>query len=87
MRPPIRLPDLSSEAIAELDELYRTTHDVRLRTRAQMILLAAEQHLTRPRLPRSCAATTRRCAAGSSVTWPKASRAWPICHGLVHQAR
>ena len=45
MRTPIRLPELSPEAIRELDELYRTTDDIRLHTRAQMILLAAEQHL------------------------------------------
>ena len=48
MRAPIRLPKLAPEAITELDKLYRTTHDVRLRTRAQMILLAAEQQLTAP---------------------------------------
>jgi transposase len=29
-----------------LEELYRTTRDVRLRTRAQMVLLAAERRLT-----------------------------------------
>jgi transposase len=29
-----------------LDDLYRGTRQVRLRTRAQMVLLAAEQHLT-----------------------------------------
>ena len=34
MRPLIRLPELSPEAIAELDQLYRTTHDVRLRTQS-----------------------------------------------------
>ncbi len=45
MRLPIRLPELTPEALLELDELYRTTRDVRIRTRAQMILLAAEQHL------------------------------------------
>jgi transposase len=42
---PIELPELSPDAIEELAKLYRTTRDVRLRTRAQMILLAAEQHL------------------------------------------
>jgi hypothetical protein len=42
---PIQLPELSPQATAELDELYRTTRNVRLRSRAQMILLAAEQHL------------------------------------------
>jgi transposase len=42
---PIRLPELAPQAIQELDELYHSTHDVRLRSRAQMILLAAEEHL------------------------------------------
>ena len=42
---PIELPDLLPDAIAELASLYRTTRDVRLRTRAQMVLLAAEQHM------------------------------------------
>lgn len=48
MRQPIRLPELTPEAIQELDALYRTTRDVRLRARSQMILLAAEQGLTAP---------------------------------------
>src|SRR5579864_6741659 len=43
---PIEIGALRPEALAELDDLYRTTRNVRLRTRAQMILLAAEQHLT-----------------------------------------
>jgi transposase len=43
---PIRIPTLSSEQLAALEELYRNTRDVRLRTRAQMVLLAAEQCLT-----------------------------------------
>ena len=42
---PIRLYPLSDEAVAELAELYRTTRDVRVRTRAQMVLLAGEQGL------------------------------------------
>ena len=29
-----------------MEDLYRTTRNVRLRTRAQMVLLAAEQHMT-----------------------------------------
>lgn len=41
---PIQIRNLSEEQLKELAELYRTTHDVRLRTRAQMVLLAAEQH-------------------------------------------
>lgn len=52
MRPAIRLPELPPEALHELDELYRTTRDVRLRTRAQMILLAAEEHLVASEIAR-----------------------------------
>jgi transposase len=40
---PIRLDALSAEQLRELDELYHTTRDVRVRGRAQMILLVAEQ--------------------------------------------
>jgi transposase len=42
---PIRLPELDAAALGELNQLYRTTRDARLRTRAQIILLAAEKHL------------------------------------------
>jgi transposase len=43
---PIRVPDLSPEQLTDLEELYRSTRNVRLRTRAQMVLLAAERGLT-----------------------------------------
>ncbi len=43
---PIRIPILNPEQLAALENLYRSTCDVRLRTRAQMILLAAERHST-----------------------------------------
>jgi transposase len=39
----IKLPPLDDEQLKELNELYRTTRDVRLQRRAQMILLAAEK--------------------------------------------
>jgi transposase len=42
---PIRLSSLAAEQRRELDELYHRTRDVRVRTRAQMILLAAERGL------------------------------------------
>ena len=42
---PIRLAALSAEALRGLDHLYHTTRDVRVRTRAQMVPLAAEQGL------------------------------------------
>lgn len=48
----IQLPGLSETQVKELEELYRTTHDVRLRTRSQMMLLAAEQGLTAPAIGR-----------------------------------
>ena len=50
MRPPIQIPKPSAEELAELDELYHKTKDVRLRTRAQMVLLAAEENLTAPEI-------------------------------------
>lgn len=42
---PIELSELSPAAIEELAKLYRTTHDVRLHARAQIVLLAGEQHM------------------------------------------
>src|SRR5438105_740030 len=45
---PIELPALSDAQHAELERLYHTTKQARLRTRAQMILLAAEQGLSAP---------------------------------------
>ena len=43
---PIRVPPLDSEQLNALEDLYRTTREARLRTRAQMVLLAAERRLT-----------------------------------------
>ncbi|HEY1352164.1 MAG TPA: helix-turn-helix domain-containing protein [Ktedonobacteraceae bacterium] len=43
---PIQITDVSEEQRDALEDLYRKTHDVRLRTRAQMVLLSAEQHMT-----------------------------------------
>ncbi len=48
MRRPLAIPELSAAEAAELDTLYRTTRDARLRTRAQMVLLATEQRLAAP---------------------------------------
>ena len=41
----IQLPPQSEKQLQALDDLYRTTKDVRLQQRAQMILLAAERQL------------------------------------------
>lgn len=43
---PIEIPTLDLEQLAALEDLYRTTRVTRLRTRAQMVLLAAEQRMT-----------------------------------------
>ncbi len=43
--PPIALPILSADELAALDQRSHSTRDVRLRTRAQIVLLAAEQRL------------------------------------------
>ncbi len=48
MRAPLAIPALTAAEAEALDTLYRTTRDVRLRTRAQMVLLAAEQRLAAP---------------------------------------
>ncbi len=45
MRQALRVPPLTEGQRAELDALYRTTKKPRLRTRAQMVLLSAEQGL------------------------------------------
>ena len=50
MRKPIQLSPLTPTQIEELHTLYRTTKDVRLRTRAPIILLAAEQGMSAPTL-------------------------------------
>ncbi len=42
---PIQLPPQTPEQVETLDRLYRTTKDVRLRQRAQLVLLAAEKGL------------------------------------------
>lgn len=60
---PIELPALSADELAALEELYHTTRDVRLRTRAQIILLAAEQRLVAPQIAaivRTAEETVRR---------------------------
>jgi transposase len=46
----LRLPPQTAEQIRTLDELYYSTKDVRLRTRAQMMLLAAEKEMAAPEI-------------------------------------
>jgi transposase len=48
MRQPLEIPVPTAAELEVLEKLYRTTKEVRLRTRAQMILLAGEQRMTVP---------------------------------------
>lgn len=43
MRKAIQVPPLTEEKLAALEQLYRKTELPRVRTRAQMVLLSAEQ--------------------------------------------
>jgi transposase len=81
MRQPIRLPELAPEVIKELDTLYRTTHQARLRTRVQMILLAAEQHMVASEI-----AKIVRADPDTVVMWLKRYLAEGI-NGLVDAPR
>jgi transposase len=43
---PIEIPALDPQQLAALEDLYHATRNARLRTRAQMVLLAAERRMT-----------------------------------------
>lgn len=47
---PIRVRAVTPEELTELDRLYHTTKSIRVRTRAQMILLASEQGMLAPEI-------------------------------------
>ena len=49
---PIEVRPLTTEELTQLDELYHRTKDVRVRSRAQMILLGAEEKITAPQIAR-----------------------------------
>jgi transposase len=46
MLKPLEIAPLTTEEVEALDTLYRSTKDVRVRTRAHIILLAGEQRMT-----------------------------------------
>ena len=48
MRQPLEIFPLTAEEVEALDTLYRSTKDVRIRTRAQIILLTGEQRMRAP---------------------------------------
>jgi transposase len=67
---PIQLPPLTPLQSNALDHLYRTTKDPQLRTRAQMVFLAAEQKLKVPQI-----ATIVRESEATVLRWLKRYRA------------
>ena len=52
MRQPLEIPVPTAEELERLATLYRTTREARLRTRAQIVLLAGEQRLAAPAIAR-----------------------------------
>jgi len=48
MLKPLEISPRTAEELEALEKLYRTTKEVRLRTRAQIVLLAGEQRMTAP---------------------------------------
>lgn len=66
MKQAIRIPPLSEEQRTALEQLYRKTKVPRVRTRAQMILLSAEQNLKAEEI-----ASIVRESAVTVLTWLK----------------
>ncbi|TLM98246.1 helix-turn-helix domain-containing protein, partial [bacterium] len=66
MRPKIQVPPLTEEQLAALEQLYRKTDLPRVRTRAQMVLLSAEQGLKADDI-----AKIVRESAVTVITWLK----------------
>lgn len=50
MTAPLRVREIKQAELEKLQELYDKTRDVRLRTRAQIILLSSEQNMTAPQI-------------------------------------
>ena len=59
MLKPLEIPPLTAEELEALEKLYRTTKDVRLRTRAQIVLLAGEHRMTASAIVREVSQTVR----------------------------
>ena len=66
MRTPIQVPPLTDEQLTALEQLYRKTELPRVRTRAQMVLLSAEQGLKAEEI-----AKIVRESAVTVITWLK----------------
>ena len=90
MLKPLEFPPLTVEELEALENLYRTTKDVRLRTRAQIVLLAGEQRMTVPAIAvivREVNQTVRNWRVSLDArSESKGSKIGP-CHGLRRKSR
>lgn len=71
-------PVLTPEQHSELEDVYHSTRDVRVRTRAQMVFLAAEQRLSAVEIAaivRESEATVRRWVVERTLAWLSKCRA------------
>jgi hypothetical protein len=84
---PLELPALTAEQVEAVATLYRTTHNVRLRTRAQMVLLAAEQQLGVREIAAIVRSVKARSAAGSNATQRTGSTACRISGRAARRPR
>ena len=62
----LHMPELTADR-AKLVKVYRNTKDVRIRTRAQMVLLAYEQHLSAPSIAALCVKMLKPYGDGSNA--------------------
>src|SRR5215212_39408 len=74
MRKPLEIPELTAAEAEALDRLYRTTRVVRLRTRAQIVLLAGEQRLAAPAIARIVRENEETVRRWLSAGWRRGSR-------------
>ncbi|HZU70540.1 MAG TPA: hypothetical protein VFA09_24925 [Ktedonobacteraceae bacterium] len=73
----LQMPELTKEQLNELANMYRSTKDVRIRTRAQKVLLACKQHLAPP-----CIAGIVRCRQLLDEVKPDGSKYYYLFDGL-----
>ena len=84
---PISVRELTQNELDELHTLYDKTKEVRMRTRAQMVLLSAEQNMTAQQIGqivRKNEQTVRRWIKRYNA---EASRACQRHHARVHREK
>jgi hypothetical protein len=85
MLKPLERPPLTAEELEALEKLYRTTKEVRLRTRAQIVLLAGEQRMTAPaiaKIVREVSQTVRNWGVSLDARSASKDSKIGLCQGL-----